>query len=325
MNIKNILACLTSLLLLNICGFSQAQSWPGRPVKIVVPYAAGGGVDPVARLVSLKLAEIWKQPVVVENKAGGSGTIGANFVAKSPADGLTILMSATAEVVINQHFMQKMTYNPDVDLKPVTLLVKLPFVLVANPSKPYSSAAELIAYAKKNPNTVTYASSGPGTPQHLSAVMLEEQANIKLIHVPYKGVAPSVSDLLAGHVDIGFAGLPTALPYIQSGALKALGLSSKIPSIAAPNIPPLAKTPGLQNFDLTQWFGVYVPSATPNTISQKIQRDIVEVLKMPDVKEALEKQGAQPGNMTMDEFQAFSNSESKKFGAIVKSAKIDQN
>ena len=301
----------------------SAQSWPDKPVKVIVPYAPGGGVDPVARLVSQKLADIWKQSVVVENKAGGSGTIGANFVAHAPSDGLTILMSATAEVVINQHFMQKMSYNPDIDLKPVTLLVKLPFVLVTNPSKPYSTAAELIAYAKKNPNTVTYASSGPGTPQHLAAVMLEDQAGVKLVHVPYKGVAPSVSDLLAGHVDIGFAGLPTALPHIQSGALKALGLSSKATSSAAPNIPPLARTPGLQNFDLTQWFGVYVPSGTPNAIALKIQKDIVDVLRMPEVKDTLEKQGAQPGNMSMAEFQSFSNSESKKFGAIVKTAKIE--
>jgi tripartite-type tricarboxylate transporter receptor subunit TctC len=234
-------------------------------------------------------------------------------------------MSATAEVVINQHVMQKMSYNPDTDLKPVTLLVKLPFVLVTNPSKPYNNTSELIAYAKSKPDTITYASSGPGTPQHLAAVMLEDQANIKLVHIPYKGVAPSVSDLLAGHVDIGFAGLPTALPHIRSGALKALGLSSKSPSPAAPNVPPLAKTAQLENFDLTQWFGVYVPSGTPNLIAQKIQEDITTVLKMPEVKESLEKQGAQPGNINMAEFQAFSKSESKKFGNIVKSAKIDQN
>jgi len=304
---------------------SFAQSWPSGSVKIIVPYAPGGGVDPVARMISQKLADLWNQPVIVENRAGGSGTIGANYVAKAPADGLTILMSATAEVVINQHFMQRMSYNPDTDLKPVTLLVKLPFVLVTNPSKPYNNATELIAYAKKNPNTVNYASSGPGTPQHLAAVMLEEQANIKLMHVPYKGVAPSVSDLLAGHVDIGFAGLPTALPYIKAGTLKALGLSSKNYSSAAPNIPPLAKTLPLENFDLTQWFGVYVPSGTPNLIAQKIQADITKILKMPDIKDTLEKQGAQPGNMTMQEFQAFSNNESKKFEQIVKKAQIDQN
>jgi tripartite-type tricarboxylate transporter receptor subunit TctC len=321
----NLLRLSLLALLSTLMQSAYTQSWPAGPVKVIVPYAAGGGVDPVARLVSQKLTEIWRQPVVVENKAGGSGTIGANFVAKAPADGLTILMSATAEVVINQHFMQKMSYNPDIDLKPVTLLVKLPFVLVTNPSKPYNNASELIAYAKSKPDTITYASSGPGTPQHLAAVMLEEQANIKLVHIPYKGVAPSVSDLLAGHVDIGFAGLPTALPHIKSGALKPLGLSSKSPSPAAPNIPPLAKTPQLENFDLTQWFGVYVPSGTPNLIAQKIQEDITAVLKMPEVKESLEKQGAQPGNMNMAEFQAFSKSESKKFGNIVKSAKIDQN
>ena len=321
----NLLRLSLLALLSTLMQSAYTQSWPAGPVKVIVPYAAGGGVDPVARLVSQKLTEIWRQPVVVENKAGGSGTIGANFVAKAPADGLTILMSATAEVVINQHFMQKMSYNPDIDLKPVTLLVKLPFVLVTNPSKPYNNASELIAYAKSKPDTITYASSGPGTPQHLAAVMLEEQANIKLVHIPYKGVAPSVSDLLAGHVDIGFAGLPTALPHIKSGALKPLGLSSKSPSPAAPNIPPLAKTPQLENFDLTQWFGVYVPSGTPNLIAQKIQEDITAVLKMPEVKESLEKQGAQPGNMNAAEFQAFSKSESKKFGNIVKSAKIDQN
>jgi tripartite-type tricarboxylate transporter receptor subunit TctC len=320
---KKIILLLSLLIAASLSQLALSQSWPDRTVRVIVPYAPGGGVDPVARLVSQKLATIWKQAVVVENKAGGSGTIGANFVAQSPSDGLTILMSATAEVVINQHFMQKMSYNPDVDLKPVTLLVKLPFVLVTNPSKPYSTAAELITFAKKNPNTVTYASSGAGTAQHLAAVMLEEQAGIKLIHVPYKGVAPSVSDLLAGHVDIGFAGLPTALPHIQSGALKALGLSSKSSSTAAPSIPPLSKTPGLQNFDLTQWFGVYVPSGTPNAIAQKIQKDIVDVLRLPEVKETLEKQGAQPGNMTMAEFQSFSSSESKKFGAIVKTAKIE--
>ena len=315
---------LAAVLLVFGINAASAQSWPDKQVKIVVAYPAGGGVDPVARLVGQKLSERWKQPVVIENKAGGSGTIGANFVAQAPADGLTILMSATPEVVINQHFMQKMSYNPDTDLKPVTLVVRLPFVLVSNVSKPYANAAELIAYAKKNPNKVSYASSGPGSAQHLAAVMLEQQADIKLVHVPYKGVAPAVSDLLAGHVDIGFAGLPTALPHIQSGKLRALGLSSKTPSSAAPEIPPLAKIPGLSNFDLTQWFGIFVPSGTPNLIVQRIQSDTQAVLNMPDVKATLEKQGAQPSGMSTADFQAFVNSERKKFGDIVRIAKVEQ-
>lgn len=180
----------------------------------------------------------------------------------------------TAEVAINQFIMEKMSYNPETDLIPVTLAVRLPFVLVTNPSHPYSTAAELVAYAKKNPDKVTYASSGPGTPQHLAAVLLEQLSGVKIIHVPYKGVAPSIADLLAGHVDIGFVGLPAGLPHIQTGALKALGVSSKTASPAAPKIPPLAATPALDGFELNQWFGVFVPTGAPDAVVQRIQKDI---------------------------------------------------
>lgn len=254
------------LLVLSGIAQANAQSWPEKPVTLVVPYPAGGGVDPVARLVGQKLAERWKQPVIVSNKPGASGSIGAGYVAHAAPDGLTIMMSATAEVVINQFIMPKMTYNPETDLKPVTLAVRLPFVLVTHPSRPYANAAELISYAKNNPGKVTYASSGQGTPQHLAAALLEQLSGTRMVHVPYKGVAPSVSDLLAGHVDIGFAGLPTGLPHIQTGALKALGVSSKNASSAAPSVPPLASTPGLNGFELTQWFGVFVPAATPDAL-----------------------------------------------------------
>jgi tripartite-type tricarboxylate transporter receptor subunit TctC len=302
----------------------SAQSWPDKPVKLVVPYSAGGGVDPVARLIGQKLAERWKQPVIVENKTGASGAIGASYVAHSAPDGLTILMSATAEVAINQYIMPKMTYNPETDLKPVTLAVRLPFVLVTNPQHPYSTAAELISYAKKNPDHVTYASSGPGTPQHLAAVLLEQLSGVKMIHVPYKGVAPSVADLLAGHVDVGFAGLPTALPYIQNGALKALGVSSRTASPAAPKIAPLATTPSLDGFELIQWFGVFVPKGTPDALVQRIQKDISDVLQMSDVKQSLENQGLQPSGMPTAEFAAFLKSERKRFASIVKSANIHQ-
>jgi tripartite-type tricarboxylate transporter receptor subunit TctC len=301
---------------------ANAQSWPEKQVTLVVPYPAGGGVDPVARLVGQKLAERWKQPVIVSNKPGASGSIGASYVAHAAPDGLTIMMSATAEVVINQFIMPKMTYNPETDLKPVTLAVLLPFVLVTHPSRPYSNAAELIAYARNNPGKVTYASSGQGTPQHLAAALLEQLSGIRMVHIPYKGVAPSVSDLLAGHVDIGFAGLPTGLPHIQTGALKALGVSSKAVSPAAPNVPPLGSTPALNGFELTQWFGIFVPAATPDAVVQRIQKDISDVLQMADVRESLEKQGAQPRGMPTAEFAAFVKSERKKFGDIVKAANI---
>jgi len=316
---KLLAAC---LVVLGGIGAASAQAWPDKPVKLVVPYPAGGGVDPVARLIGQKLSERWKMAVIIDNKSGASGSIGAGYVAHSAPDGLTIMMSATAEVVINQFIMQKMTYNPETDLKPVTLAVRLPFVLVTNPSRPYSTAAEFIAHARKNPEKVTYASSGAGTPQHLAAALLEQLSGVKMIHVPYKGVAPSIADLLAGHVDVGFVGLPTGLPHIQTGALKALGVSSKTASPAAPKIPPLAATEALDGFELNQWFGVFVPAGTPETVVQKIQKDIADVLKFPDVKAALEKQGAQPSGMPTAEFETFVKSEREKFAKIVKSANI---
>jgi len=307
---------------LGLCSMAGAQAadWPGKPVTLVVPYPAGGGVDPVARLVGQKLSERWKQPVVISNKAGASGSIGAAYVARSQPDGLTIMMSATAEVVINQFIMSQMQYDPEKDLTPVTLAVRLPFILLANPQRPYSTVAELIEYARKNPDKVTYASSGAGTPQHLAAELLEQLAGIQMTHIPYKGVAPSITDLLAGQVDIGFAGLPTGLPHAQSGKLKDLAVSSKEASPAAPNTPPLAKTRGLEEFDLTQWFGIFVPAGTPDDVVQQIQQDIAAVLKMPDVRETLQSQGAEPSGMPTAEFVEFVRTEREKFGRIVKTA-----
>ncbi len=303
---------------------APAQTWPGKPVTVVVPYVAGGGVDPVARLVSQKLAERWKQPVVVENRAGGSGTIGANTVAKATPDGTTVLMSATAEVVINQHFMKKMPYDPEADLKPVTLLVKLPFALVTAPHKPYADLPGLLAYARQHPGTVSYASSGPGTPQHLAGVLVEQLAGVSLLHVPFKGVAQAMTDLLSGQVDIGFAGLPTALQQIQAGKLRGLGVSSAAPAPAAPQVPALAQTPGLEKFELIQWFGVFVPAKTPEPVVRQIRDDIAEVLAMPEVRDTLVKQGAEPSGMRTAEFASFVQSEREKFRQIVKAARIEQ-
>jgi len=301
---------------------AQAANWPEHSVTLVVPYPAGGGVDPVARLVGQKLSERWGQPVVVQNKAGASGSIGAAYVARAKPDGLTIMMSATAEVVINQFLMQQMPYNPEKDLLPVTLAVRLPFILVANPKQPYNSMSELLAYARKHPREITYASSGNGTPQHLAAVLLEQLGGVQLTHIPYKGVAPSISALLAGEVDIGFAGLPTGQPYAKSGQLKALGLSSRTPSGASPGTAPLAATPGLEKFELNQWFGIFVPAGTPDDIVQKIQQDIAAVLQMPDVRKTLVSQGAEPSGMPTAEFREFVKSERKKFEDIVKAGNL---
>lgn len=302
----------------------RAQDWPAKAVTIVVPYVAGGGVDPVARSVAQKLSEQWKQAVVVENRAGASGTIGAAAVVRAEPDGTTILMSATAEVVINQHFMRNMAYQAERDLKPVTLVVKLPFVLVAAPGKPFSDMAGLIAHAKKHPGQVSYGSSGPGTPQHLAGVLLEQLAGIELLHVPFKGVAQAMTDILSGQVDIGFVGLPTGLQQIRAGKLRALGVTSMQPSDAAPEIAPLSRSPGLEKFELIQWFGVFVPARTPDAVVNRIQADVARVLAMPDVRDTLLKQGAEPSGMGVEQFRGFVKAQTEQFGRIVKSARIEQ-
>lgn len=299
-------------------------SWPARPVTIIVPYPAGAGVDPVARLVAQKLAERWKQPVLVDNRAGASGTIGANAVAKAAPDGHTILMSATAEVVINQHFMKGMAYNPETDLRPVTLAVQLPFALVAHPARPYTDIAGLLLYARQNPGKVSYASSGAGTPQHLAGVMLEQLAGVSLLHVPFKGVALAMNDIVAGQVDIGFAGLPTALAQVQGAKVRALGLSSKTASPAAPQIAPLGQHPDLAGFDLMQWFGVFLPGKTSDAITQQVQRDIADVLALPDVRDTLQKQGAEPSGMPTAAFETFVRQQRELFRKVVQAARIEQ-
>jgi len=297
---------------------APALAWPDKPVTLVVPYPAGGGVDPVARLVGQKLAERWKQPVIVSNRPGASGSIGAAYVARAQPDGATIMMSAASEVAINQFFMPQLQYDAAKDLAPVTLVLRLPFILAASTTMPYSTVEELVDYARKNPGKVSYASSGVGSAQHLAGALLEQVAGVQMNHVPYKGVAPATSDLLAHQVDIGFVGMPTGLPHVRDGKLKGLAVSSAQASPAAPDIPPVAATSGLEKFELTQWFGVFMPAGTPADIIAQVQRDMAAVLAMPDVSRTLRDQGAEPSGMSTEEFKAFLDSERGKFGRIAK-------
>jgi len=321
MKIRHIMAA--SLMLTGFGAHAATSApWPAQTVNIVVPYTAGGGTDSVARLLAEKLNERWGQTVVVSNKDGASGTIGANYVAHSKPDGYTIMLSATAEVVISQHIVSKMPYDPEKDLQPVTLAVKLPFLLAANPDKPYKTTAELVQYAKAHPGEVTYGSSGTGTPQHLAGALLENLSGAKMLHIPYKGVAPSISALLANQIDIAFIGLPIGFSHMQSGKVRALAVSGKARSDAVPDVPTVRETQGLEGFDLTQWFGIFVPAGTPKEVVRKIQQDIAWSLQSPDLREKLEKQGAEPSGMPTEEFEAFVKSEREKFGKIVRAANI---
>ena len=299
-----------------------AQTWPVKTVTIVVPYPPGGGIDPIARLIGQKLSERLKQQFIVDNKPGASGMVGAAYVARSAPDGYTLMISQMAEIVVNQHLVKSMAYNPEVDFAPVTLIVKLPFILAAHPSMPFKTVDELVAYARKNPGKLSYSSSGPGSAQHLAGEMLKRMAGIEMVHIPYKGVVPAISDMIGGQVQLGFAGLPTALPYVQSGKLLGLGVSSKGRAAAAPNIPPIAEAAGLGEFELIQWMGLFVPAKTPTAIVQKLQQEVATVLRLPDIEEKLLAQGYEPVGNSSAEFADFVKAERAKVGRIVRESNI---
>ena len=300
---------------------SWAQAWPSRALTVVVPYSAGGGVDPVARLVGRKLSERLGQPVVVENKPGASGMIGTATVANAKPDGYTILMSASDVISINQHLYKSMSYNAQTDLEPVTQVVRLPFILVSSPAFPFPTLKDLVDRAKAEPDKHSFASGGTGSLQHLAAEMLMSTAGMRMVHVPYKGVVPSVNDLLGGQVPVLFAGFPTAIQHVRSGKMRALGVTSLKRMEQAKDIPTIAEQ-GYPGFEVTQWFGVFVPARTPAEIVDRLQKEIAAVLAMPDVRDSLVKQGAEPVGSTPAAFAEFIRAETAKFGRIVKAADV---
>lgn len=300
-----------------------ADTWPNKPVKIVVPYAAGAGLDPVARTVAEKLAEIWKVPVIVDNRPGVNGTVGTASVARQAApDGYTILFSGVPEVAISQYVMEKMPYDPEKDLRPVTQLASLPLVLVTSSSKPWASLVQFMERARQAPGTLSYSSSGEAGPQHLAMVQLERLGKASMIHVPYKGSAPAITDLLGGQVDVGFIGLPSVKALIEGKKLRALGISSHQPEPSAPDIPRISSMPGYAEFSVSQWFGVFVPAQTPDDVTSRIQASIATVVNDTRVRGALESQGLKPSGMSTADFSKFLAEERQKYARIVKDAKL---
>lgn len=302
---------------------SLAQDYPNKKITIVVPFAAGGGVDIVARLLGEELRTKLGQPVVVENKPGASGMIGAMAVVKAPADGYTLLLGSSGETAINPFvFKEKMQYAPQKDLAPITLVTRIPNVLVASLKLPVNSIEQLIEYAKKNPGKLSYATSGIGNVQHLNGELLEEMAGIKMINVPYKGAAAQLADLVAGNVDITFVSYAAASAFISGDRVKAIGVTSAKPAKFAPNIPPLASYKPLSQYVLENWFGLFVPAGTPVAIQQKINEAVTTALRDPALVAKLAEQGGEASPMTIDEFRKFVTDESKKFAQIVERANI---
>jgi tripartite-type tricarboxylate transporter receptor subunit TctC len=295
---------------------AHAQNYPAKTIRIVTPYAPGGTADIMARLVALKLAEAWGHQVVVDNRPGASGMIGAELAAKAPPDGYTILMAYTTEIAIVPSLYPKMSYDPIKDLAPVALAAITPMILVVHPSLPARNVKELVALAKARPGQLPYASAGNGSPAHLAFELLKRTASIEITHVPYKGGGQALIDTLAGHVVMFFSSMPSAMPHINSGRLRAIAVSTAKRSPAAPGVPSVAES-GMRNFDINTWNAVFAPAATPKDIIAKLNAEILRALGQPDVKDRLVREGAEVVPNTPEQFRSFLQTEVAKFAKII--------
>ena len=302
-------------------GPAAAQAFPVKPVRIIVAFSAGGSTDIVARLVGQKLTEIWGQPAIVENRAGASGVIGTEAAARAAPDGHTWFLGTMGNLTVNQHLYQKMPVDPLRDLTAVSQVVAVHLVMVSHPSLPAKNVKELIALAKARPGEINYASSGPGGIAHLSGELLKSRAGINLAHIPYKGAGLSFTDLLAGQVSLTFDGLVQAYPYIKAGRLNAIAVLGSKRSPLLPQTPTVAES-GLPGYDLTNWFGVVVPAATPRELIGRAYGDLAKVLAMADVRDKLQAMGADPIGSTPEQFAAFMRAETAKWAKVIQVANI---
>jgi tripartite-type tricarboxylate transporter receptor subunit TctC len=304
---------------------ARAQgAYPDRPIRILVGYPAGGGVDIVARMLGEPMKAALGQTVIVENRTGASAMIAAGAVAKSPPDGLTLLMAASGEVAINQHlYKDKMSYDPLRELVPVALVGIVPCVVVVAANTPVRTASELVAYARAHRGKLSFSSSGIGNPQQLAGELMNSMAGIDVLHVPYRGSAPAVTDVATGAITMSFSSLAAALPLIQDGRLRAVAVTSRERMPQLPDVAPLAEgAPELKGYELLNWFGMFAPAGTPDAIVARLNEIVAAALRDKAIAEKLEVQGIVPRIMTPAEYRAFVASETEKFGKIVAQANI---
>jgi tripartite-type tricarboxylate transporter receptor subunit TctC len=295
-------------------------AYPDKPVRIIVPFPPGGATDIVGREIAEKLSQAFKQTFIVENKPGASGNIGMEMAARAPADGYTLVIGAPQTLTINPQLM-KMSFDPQKELAPIVVIASVPNVLVVNPKLPVNSVKDLIALAKKQPGKLSYGSSSIGGTPHLSAEMFKAMTGTYILHIPYRGSSPALTDLMGGHIDFMFDNLPAALPFIQSGALKALAVTTLKRSSSLPNTPTMVEA-GVPDFDSQGWFSLLAPVATPTDVLEKINIEVNKILLTDDFKARLAKVGANPIGGSRAEFQNRIQAETKRWGAVIKSADI---
>jgi tripartite-type tricarboxylate transporter receptor subunit TctC len=309
---------------------AAAQSaWPNKPVRIVVPFPAGGTTDILARALAPELSKAFGQQFVVDNRGGAGGNVGAEIVAKSPADGYTLLMGTVGTHGINRAVYAKMPFDPIKDFAPITLVAGVPNVMVMQTEKArtlgINTVADFIKYAKANPGKVNMASSGNGTSIHLAGELFKSMTGTYMVHFPYRGSGPAVMDMVGGTMDVMFDNLPSSLPHVKAGKLKALAVTSRQRSAAVPDIPTIEEAAGLKGFDATSWFGLLAPAGTPADVVNRVQQETAKALALPAIKEKLVAQGAIPSGNTPAEFARHIDAEHKKWAQVVKvsGAKVD--
>ena len=299
-------------------GFAGAQDYPSRPVKIVVPFPAGGSNDIIARIVAQKLTERNGQTFLVENRGGAGGNIGAEAVASAEPDGYTLLLTAPPPLTINGSLYKKLPFDPAKAFAPVALIASVPIVLVVNPSVPAKNVGELIALAKAKPGTLNFGSSGIGSTNHLAGELLKSMAGIDIVHVPYRGAAPAMNDLLAGQIPFMFDNMPAVLPQVQGKAINAIAVAGAKRAEALSDVPVVAET--IPGFEASSWFGLVAPAKTPQPALAKLSGELESILKMPDVKKRLAELGAEPGTVFGEAFGRFMTDETAKWGKIIKAS-----
>jgi tripartite-type tricarboxylate transporter receptor subunit TctC len=306
---------------LAVTAAAVAQSYPAKPIRIIAAQSAGGGTDLFARMLGQKLTESWKQPVVVENRPGAGGTIGNEIAARSTPDGYTLLLATAGQMVINQNLYPNSGQDPIRDLAPITLFATSPLMLVTHPSVPAQSVQELIALARAAPNRLNHGSGGGGSPAHLAAELFKAMAGIRMTHVPFKGVAPSVTAVVAGQIDLTFASIAAVLPQVRAQRLRALAVTTPRRSQIVPDLPTVAEA-GVPGYEVTTWFGLFGPAGLPKDIIARLHGEVMRILSLAEVRERLYNDGAEPGNLTVYEFSAFIRADAARWAKLIKAAGI---
>jgi tripartite-type tricarboxylate transporter receptor subunit TctC len=296
-------------------------AYPDRPIHLIVPFAPGGGNDTIARLVGDGLAKELGQPVVVDNRPGAGGIVGAEAAARAPADGYTLFLGGVGSHAINPNLHANLPYDPIKDFAPISLVASAPLILVVHPSVPAHSVRELIALAKAQPGKLNYASNGNGSSSHLAAVVFASMTGVDMVHVPYKGLAPALTDLLSGQVQLMFSSVVAILPHVKAGKLRALAVSSRERLSLLPDLPTIAEA-GVPGYQSSSWYGILAPAGTPPDVVAKLNAALVKVVGAPEVRSALAKEGADPAGNSVEAFGAFIAAEKQRLGELIRHAKV---